>query len=161
MGRAETHARAHDLLERGYRLQLEGRLDDAKDCLIESIALEPTPEAHTFLGWALSNEGRIDEAIEQCERAIELDPDYGNPWSDIGAYLLEKGEVDRARAYLDRSASAKRHEHDHYSHVNLGRAWLTQGLLDRALTSFRRAVELEPRNRAARKAVREILRRFN
>lgn len=157
----QTRARARDLCERGYRAQLEGLLDRAKDCYMESIALDPSPEAHTFLAWALSHEGRIDEAIEQCEKAIALDPEFGNPWEDIGSYLMEKGDETRARAYLHRAHDAKRFARHHYLHANLGRVYLKQGLLMRAQDEFRRALDLEPRDSQARKALREVLRRFN
>ena len=33
--------------------------------------------------------GQLDEAIEECHRAIRTDPDFGNPYNDIGAYLIE------------------------------------------------------------------------
>ena len=158
---SETTARARDLVERGYRLQLDDSIDEAKHCYMESIALDPSALAHTFLGWALSVEGRIDEAIEECEKAIALDPDLGNPWGDIGAYLMEKGEERTARRYLDRALAAKRHERHHYAHQNLGRLYARQGLLGSALLELRRALALEPRNRHARRAVREIQRRFN
>ena len=39
-----------------------------------SIDVYPTAEAHTFLGWALSVQGRLDEATDECRRAIEIDP---------------------------------------------------------------------------------------
>ena len=34
-----------------------------------------------------------EEAIAECEKAIALDPDYGNPCNDIGVYLIELGRV--------------------------------------------------------------------
>ncbi|NIO09761.1 MAG: tetratricopeptide repeat protein, partial [Deltaproteobacteria bacterium] len=45
----------------------------------------PTAEAYTFLGWTYSFMGQLNEAIEECQRAITLDPDFGNPYNDIGA----------------------------------------------------------------------------
>ena len=33
-------------------------------------------------------------AIADCHRAIDLDPEYGNPYNDIGAYYLELGQLD-------------------------------------------------------------------
>jgi tetratricopeptide (TPR) repeat protein len=39
-----------------------------------SIEVYPTAEAHTFMGWALSVQGRLDEATDECRRAIEIDP---------------------------------------------------------------------------------------
>ena len=39
--------------------------------------------------------GKLDEAIEECYKAIDRDPDFGNPYNDIGAYLIEKGQLDK------------------------------------------------------------------
>jgi hypothetical protein len=35
--------------------------------------------------------GLTDDAITECHHAIEVDPDFGNPYNDIGAYLIEQG----------------------------------------------------------------------
>ena len=63
-----------------------GDLDEAVDLYKQSIAAYPTAEAHTFLGWTYSFMSLPDQAIEECHRAIEVDPDFGNPYNDIGAY---------------------------------------------------------------------------
>ena len=77
------------LFEQGYRHQRKGELGDAIELYKRSIAMFATAEAYTFLGWSYSMMRRYDDAIEMCHKAIELDPDYGNPYNDIGAYLLE------------------------------------------------------------------------
>jgi tetratricopeptide (TPR) repeat protein len=157
----EARARAKVLLERGYRLQLEGNVEPAENCYRSSIELDPSPLAHTFLGWALAERGKIDEAIAECREAIRLDPGLGNAWSDIGAYLLEKGDDGQAATYLDRALAKTRFERHHYAYANLGRAHWKQGLLMKALEEFRLALALEPRLSQAKKSVREILRNFN
>src|SRR3989304_554187 len=75
----------------GYRFQMNGDLEGAIAAYTRSIEMYPTAEAHTFLGWAYSFQGRIDEAIKECETAIHIDPDFGNPYNDIGVYLIENG----------------------------------------------------------------------
>jgi len=51
------------------------------------LAEEPSAEAHTFLVWVYSFERRFAEAIAECKRAIAVDPEFGNPYNDIGVYL--------------------------------------------------------------------------
>jgi Flp pilus assembly protein TadD len=41
-----------------------------------------------------------EEAIAECHRAIEIDPDFGNPYNDIGAYLIERGDLRGAIPWL-------------------------------------------------------------
>jgi len=79
-----------------YEAQMQGDLDVAADLYKQSLEVYPTAEAHTFLGWTYSFMGLVDEAIEECHRAIEVDPDFGNPYNDIGAYLIEKGDLNGA-----------------------------------------------------------------
>ena len=64
--------RALALWEEGQRLHLEGALEPAIRLYTQSIALYPTAEAHTFRGWAYSFQGRVEEAIAECERAIAV-----------------------------------------------------------------------------------------
>src|SRR5204863_328576 len=70
---------ARRAFQAAYILQSAGELERSADAYERSIRLEPTAEAHTFHGWALSFLGRYDDAIEECKRAIEVDPSFGNP----------------------------------------------------------------------------------
>ena len=72
--------------QEAYQAQMEGDYDRAVELYRGSIALHPTAEAHTFLGWTFHFQGKIAEAIDECKRAIEVDPEFGNPYNDIGAY---------------------------------------------------------------------------
>jgi tetratricopeptide (TPR) repeat protein len=73
---------AYLLWQVGYQLHLAGAYEEAIKRFEASIELHPTPEAHTFLGWSMSYLGRLEEAIEECQKAIAIDPDYGNPYND-------------------------------------------------------------------------------
>jgi len=73
-------------LQEAYQAQMEGDYDRAVELYQRSLDLHPTAEAHTFLGWTFHFQGKIEEAIAECKRAIEVDPEFGNPYNDIGAY---------------------------------------------------------------------------
>ena len=111
------------LLQEAYRHQMKRELDEAVELYKKSIEAYPTAEAHTFLGWTYSWMGRIDDAIAECEKAIEVDPTFGNPYNDIGSYLIMKGQVDEAIPWLKRALQAPRYESYCYPHMNLGRAY--------------------------------------
>ena len=87
---------ARHLFERALELQQRGALADAIRLYKESLAHLPTAEAHTFLGWAYARLHRFDAAVEECRLAIDLDPDFGNPYHDIGAYYIELERWDEA-----------------------------------------------------------------
>ena len=67
--------------------------------------------------------GRLDDAIEECHKAIAQDPDFGNPYNDIGAYLIEKGELDEAIVWFQKALQARRYESPAFPHLNLGRVY--------------------------------------
>ncbi len=71
----------------GNVLHLAGRYEEAAERFQQSIDAYPTAEGHTFLGWSLSELGRLEDAIAQCKKAISLDADYGNPYNDIGVCI--------------------------------------------------------------------------
>jgi tetratricopeptide (TPR) repeat protein len=145
----------------GYRLQMSGDLEGAITAYKRSIELYPTAEAHTFLGWAYSFQGRIDEAINECETAIEIDPDFGNPYNDIGVYLIEKGEYDEAIAWLEKAMGAKRYEPRHYPHMNMGRVLVRKGLYEEAIRELKKALAIEPNYPAARIELHKLLGMLN
>ena len=139
MDKETRQQRAEDLFGQAYQTQMDGDLDKAADLYSQSIALNPTAEAHTFLGWTYSEQGHLDEAIEECHEAIRLDPDYGNPYNDIGAYLMQKGEVDEAIDWFRQALRAARYESYCFPHMNLGRAYEWKRLWLRALGEYRLA----------------------
>ena len=54
---------------------MHGDYDRAIELYTESLRAFPTAEAHTFLGWTYHFQGKVDEAIAECKRAIEVDPE--------------------------------------------------------------------------------------
>ncbi len=142
--------------EEGYRQQMKGNLEQAVDLYKKSIEAFPTAEAHTFLGWTYSFMGRVDDAIAECHKAIEVDPTFGNPYNDIGAYLLQKGETDEAIPWFERALEAPRYESYCYPHMNLGRAYEARRDWLRAREEFRKAIDENPEYKPARQGLARI-----
>jgi Tfp pilus assembly protein PilF len=94
------------------------------------------------MGAAIQN--RLDDAIAECKRAIELDPEYGNPYNDIGSYLLSQGKLDDAIEWLERAKRATRYDSKHYPFMNLGRVYAAKGLTLRAIQEFEQALQIAP-----------------
>jgi tetratricopeptide (TPR) repeat protein len=123
---------------------MAGDLDESIRLYKESIAVCPTADAHTYLGWAYSFQGRIDDAIAECEIAIKLDPEFGNPYNDIGVYLMQQERLDEAIPWLERAKTAKRYEPRHFPYLNLGRVYVTKGMINKALEEFRGVLQINP-----------------
>ncbi|HJY63188.1 MAG TPA: tetratricopeptide repeat protein [Ignavibacteria bacterium] len=137
-------SKAQEFLERAYKLQMDGRYEEAISTYKMSIEFFPTAEAHTFLGWAYSFLGDLDRAIDECKNAIEVDSEYGNPYNDIGSYLIQQGNYDEAITWLELALKAKRYESPHYAHLNLGRAYELKGLWFEALEEYKTAMKAAP-----------------
>jgi Tfp pilus assembly protein PilF len=148
--------RAIRLFKEAYDFQMKGELDAAVKLYKESIENYPTAEAYTFLGWTYSFMGRLDDAIAECHKAIEVDPTFGNPYNDIGAYLLQKGEPDAAIPWLERALHAPRYASYHYAHMNLGRAYEAQRDWLRAKSEYQKALLIERDYRPAAQAFARI-----
>src|SRR5947209_15142297 len=91
--RPEARRRAVELFRRAYSAQLEENYGEAVELYRRSIETYPTAEAHTFLGWVYSFDGRYAEAIDECLKAITVDSSFRNPYNDIGSYLLAQGHL--------------------------------------------------------------------
>src|SRR2546428_7982569 len=102
---------------------MAGDLDAAIETYRRSIATCPTAEAHTFLGWTYSFQGRLEEARAERLRAIEVDPDFGNPYNDIGVDLMQQGKRQEAIPLRERSKQARPSESRQLPFLDLGRSY--------------------------------------
>jgi tetratricopeptide (TPR) repeat protein len=157
----DTLARAWEVLQDAYQAQMEGDYERAVELYLTSLELHPTAEAHTFLGWTYHFQGRIEEAITECKLAIALDPEFGNPYNDIGAYLIELGRYDEAIPWLQQALQARRYEPRHFPHYNLGRAYCGKEMYGPAMKAFQEALHVEPRYSLARQALESLRRMVN
>jgi len=160
-GDAGKLERATEIWQRAYACQMRGELDQAIALYRESLRVHATAEAHTFLGWTLSFQGKLEEATQECLRAIEVDPDFGNPYNDIGVYLMQQDRLDEAIDWLQKAKRASRYEPRHFPHMNLARIYQRKGHWQAALAELLGAVRAAPRDAAAHKALHELRARLN
>ena len=100
-------------------------------------------------------------AVSNCKRAIQLDPDFGNPYNDIGVYLMQKGQFDEAIPWFERAKLAKRYEPRHFPYSNLASIYERKGRWREALREYREALRLEPHHQPALKAVARLRAQMN
>jgi protein O-GlcNAc transferase len=117
---------------------------------------ELTPEhfgAYHNLGVVLNRIGRHAEAIELFKRAISLNPNSGASYSSLGAAYTAFDDTSEERLALARANFEKAIALEpgiSELHYNLGFCYGREALLDRAIGSFDRAIELDPSNVKAR-----------
>ena len=161
MDEGDAFRRATELWQEAYKHQTAGDLDRAIEYYQRSIQVHPTAEAHTFLGWTYSFQGRLEEAIAQCLKAIQTDPEFGNPYNDIGVYLMQQGKLDEAIPWLEKAKRARRYEPRQFPFVNLGQIFMKQGRWREALREFEQAVRIALDDVSARKALHSLRARLN
>lgn len=139
-----SQKKAQRLFYQAYDAQLANDFQEAVRLYQASIDVFPTAESHTFLGWVYSFMGELGLAIEHCEEAIVLDPEFGNPYNDIGAYLIALGKFEEAFPYLSKALITSRYRANHYAYFNLGRVYEHRGDLFNAYRQYRFAYHSEP-----------------
>jgi tetratricopeptide (TPR) repeat protein len=117
------HEQATDALERAARyadddlIEQEARVnkgvahaeleeyDAAIGAYREALDIDDESEhaatAETNLAYALWEFGRTEEALEHAERAVELDPRFGQAWYNRGFFLNERGLAEDAVTAFD------------------------------------------------------------
>lgn len=157
----ESQARALALWEQGTKALLHGDVGGAIDLFTQSLQVTPTAEGYTFRGWAYSFQGRWEDAITECRKAIATDASYGNPYNDIGSYLLHLDRPDEAGEWFEKAKRAERYEARHFPYLNLGRLHFAKGEVSEALVEFEEALRLNPGDPVALTFLREIRYKIN
>lgn len=156
MSREEKRQEAMELVGKAYQHHMKGEIDKAIELYNQSLDKCPTAEAYTFRGWARSYQHDFEEAIADCHRAIDVDPEFGNPYNDIGAYYIELKQLEDAIPWLRMALKAKRYESYCFPYYNLGWIFEAQGRLELALENYRAALNENPGYGIAAKAIERV-----
>jgi Tfp pilus assembly protein PilF len=161
MAESELRQRAEEYFRRGYAHQQKGEFEEAIELYSDSIEAFPTAEAYTFRGWAYSFQGDYTQAIADCRRAIKVDPDFGNPYNDIGAYLIEQGQWEAAIPWLVKALAATRYDSYCFPEFNLGRVHEHKREWHKARNHYLRALQLNRQYVLAFRALRRLQAMWN
>ena len=97
---------------------------------------------HNNLGLVLAGRGKVDEAISEYQKAVEIEPYDAEAHNNLGNALAGRGQVDGAIARYQRALEIKPGYAE--AHYNLGNALLGRGKFDAAVAEFRTALQLKP-----------------
>ena len=152
---------ARRFFHEAYEAQLAHDYELAKELYKRSIETFPTAEAHTFLGWVYSFEKRYEEAIAECLEAIRVDETLGNPYNDIGSYLLAQGDAYGSVRWFKRALLAPRYESYAFPHFNLGRVYERRQQLLAAVHHYSLALQEKPDFTEAAVSLRRMQAKLN
>jgi tetratricopeptide (TPR) repeat protein len=152
-----TTARAREAYARAVELETQGNNPAALSLLWEAAGLSPhDAEVQNRLGEALERMGALDAAVEAYRRAASDRPAFWKASNNLILALVKAGKgeeaIERARALV----AAVRDDPDRY--FTLGLAQSEQDVAE-AIKSFRRVLELDPRQTLARYNLALVLRR--
>ena len=103
--------------------------------------------AHDGLGECLANRGRLDEAIDQFQKALNIAPAYPEIETNLIIALSKKGRTDEAIAHLQ--TYLDQHPNDAQAHYNLGNALRKKGDSQGAIAAYEKALSIQARYPAA------------
>jgi tetratricopeptide (TPR) repeat protein len=145
-------ANATDDAYQAEAAQERGELDLAIQLYTQAIQSgelpsELLPGALNNRGLVLRAAGRLDEAIQDYDRAIDLKPDDASAYNNRGIAFSDKGEIERAIG--DYGTAIERNPNFADAHNNRGVAFSTLQRFTRAIQDFARAIYLDPSAAAA------------
>ena len=152
---------AIELFNDAYEAQMAQDFDTAIKLYQASIKIFPTAEAYTFLGWTYSFQGEYDRAIAECLAAIEVDSTFGNPYNDIGSYLIAKGNYYDCVRWFKLAMLTARYESCAFPHFNLAHVYEKRGKLLQAIKHYGLAIKEQPNYSNAYQALRRLQERLN
>lgn len=152
---------AIQLFNEAYAAQMDGDYTQAIKLYKDSINILPTAEAYTFLGWTYSFQGRYDEAIAECLAAISVDAGFGNPYNDIGSYLIAKGDNYGCVRWFKLAMQALRYEARAFPHFNLATVLEKRGHFLEAAKHYGLALKIQPDYMNAYTSLRKMQERLN
>jgi len=98
--------------------------------------------AHNNLGIALFGEGKLDEAIYHCKKALSIRPGTVKALKNLGAAMSHKGNLEEAAQYFSKALVMNSEDFD--AHNKLGGILAKQGNHDKAIRHFAEAIRINP-----------------
>jgi len=131
------------IIERNYASVIE-RDSDKSFCLLLEYAEKYPKEKGTFYRLAQYYWGRgdLDRAMEEYNKVLELDPNYGDAHNMLGDIYVKKGNFSKAIEHLKKYISLSPGEANPVD--SLAEAYFWMGSLDDALATYKQVLEIKP-----------------
>ncbi len=98
--------------------------------------------AHNNLGIALAQAGRMPEAIEHLQQALQINPGYAEAHYNLGVALTRMGKIEEAIAHYQHALQVRPNYAE--AHCNLGNAFLRQSKVSDAIAQYEQALRIKP-----------------
>jgi len=99
-------------------------------------------QAYYVLGVFDREYGYFDKAVEELNKALELDPDYGEAHNDLGYTYLDMGNFENAIEHFKKYASLNPGDANPLD--STAEAYFLMGRLDESISKYKEALEIKP-----------------
>jgi tetratricopeptide (TPR) repeat protein len=103
--------------------------------------------AYNNIAISLLQKGKTDEAIAHYNKALELDPNYGEGHYNLANALLRLGRTQEAVAHYEKALEI--YPKNISARYNLASVLVQSGRVEEGIAHHRKALELNPKNAAA------------
>lgn len=128
--------------KKGVSHLIRGNVTDAYKALAAAMEIDSTDARYpNALGRCLRQMGRIPESVMEYERAISLDPKFGEPFRNRGNAFLEMGRYEEA--LTDFTTAINLMPESPLAYKNRGYTYFLAGNFQDALTDHDQAIKLD------------------
>jgi serine/threonine-protein kinase len=146
------------LLRRRGNKAANAALEKAVTAWHEQLRLDPAfPHAHCNLAYALTQQGKLAEAIAEYREGIRVKPDDSSAHNSLGALLCDVVHDYEGAAAEFRTAIRLQPDCAASAHFNLSVALRMQGKVAGAIAELREAIRLDPDDRRAHNSLGALL----
>ena len=105
----------------GYSLWNKGSVPEAIDYLTRALEIDPeNPNTLNSLGYIMAEESiNPEKAVEYCRKAVALKPDNGNYLDSLGWALFKTGNLEEAKASLNKALERGEDSPEIREHLNV------------------------------------------
>jgi tetratricopeptide (TPR) repeat protein len=121
---------------------------------IYAHAAKDIAKAYAGLGTAYMYQGKIEEAVVNYNRAIQIKPDYAMAYYNLGIAYGNRGMHDEAIQKFRKAIALEPEMAD--AHFNLGVAYANKGSVDLAVEHARNALRIDPSHEEANRFMRKL-----
>ena len=119
-------------------------LERAEFYFLRSLEIQETPETLFFLGLLADQKKHPFLALNYFRRSVMNNPDYGNPYNEIGVILLRQGKYRESMFWLKKSLQCSLHDAPHVPLYNLAALYKIWNRPERSLQYLYRALHVAP-----------------
>jgi len=107
------------------------------------------------LGNFYAEQGRMDAALLQLQKAVEILPDFPDAHNNLGDCFFQQGRMGDAISQYQEVLETKPNSAD--TRVNLGNCFFRLGRMDDAVSQYKKALEITPDNARAQNGIGMVL----